>query len=49
MKCEHIHKDLPENAVCADCQPNIKLYFDEYGSLYCIENMKGGKNDRKDN
>ena len=42
MKCNHVHKDAPENAQCEDCGTDNNLREDE---------MKGGNNqdDRKNN
>ena len=41
MKCNHVHKDAPENAQCEDCGTDNNLR----------EDMKGGnnQNDRKNN
>ena len=59
MKCKHMHKDEPENAVCEDYSINticgltlthiewMKNSFIE--KFIEIEEMKGGKNDRKNN
>ncbi len=46
MKCKHMHKDEPENAVCSDCADIIMVGGNPLGcgNQDCIlEKMKGGK------
>ena len=52
MKCKHVHKDAPENAICEDCciimdKFRAKLMLDS--ALNLIKEMKGGQNDNKNN
>ena len=48
MKCKHMHKDAPENAVCEDCNEYAEIgerVLRNYKRL-----LKGGKeNDTKNN
>lgn len=52
MKCEHVHKDDPENAVCEDCsrivlkkcmKEGILVSKDSLNKLTRLQMMKGGK------
>ena len=38
MKCKHMHKDAPEDAVCGDCYRDFKLLQ----ARFIIEYLKGG-------
>ncbi len=48
MKCEHMHKDFPDNAICEDC--NQEWNSEYHMSDECVnidEDLKGGnENDR---
>ena len=54
MKCKHMHKDSPENAICEDCgfskgsheNPLYAKHKDKLSEVPCIrfKQMKGGNN-----
>ena len=42
MKCNHVHKDAPDNSICEDC---YKLAMD-FKRKFQLK-MKGGQDDNK--
>ena len=46
MKCKHMHKDDPDNAVCKDCYNRGFIEGAAEVTKKILEKMKGGKNDK---
>ena len=50
MKCKHIHKDEPEDAICEDCEPLESWVYNQFQARMAeaeifkriLKKMKGG-------